>query len=387
MNLISSQKVMLMLMIVALSATSIAGGNNDVFYAQNGKGGWHFRIGPVMAPRVRVKIAGPRQFARPPTVSKPISSGENEVAASPSAGNTDREYVDGYVKPDRGTADSGTIQSGLTWDWGADDLRSQYSNGKMEFRTEMARWEESLALETFGAGSGRDSDRDILLGVEAMGGWTFFENAMFDASVDAGFRFYGSGDLKAKSKYGTTVTVLRNEYRYVDSYDASGWTDSPKGSHVGTEDGPDRLIGATPSRREELMGTTSTSETYYQRTNTRFNYRIWDMRLGPTVGWKVTDYFTIRGGLYGLLGLVDAKLRTSIDSPDKSYGAKRSKCEPIFGMAAGVSAQFDITEHLFLLGATEYDWWTDSVSLRAGGANAHLELSDFTVSLSLGYGF
>lgn len=387
MKLMASHRLLLMSMIAALSAISAEGNDNAVYYEQNGKGGWHFRIGPVMAPRVRIKIGGPSQFARPPAVSKPVSSGENNVAADPSAGNTDRQYVDGYVRPDKGTDDSGTIQSGLTWDWGADDLRSQHSNGKMEFRTEMARWDESLATETFGAGSGRDSDRDILLGVEAMGGWTFFENDMFDASLDAGFRFYGSGDLSAKSKYGTTVTVLRNEYRYVDSYDASGWTDSPGGSHTGTEDGPDRVIGATPSRREELMGSTSTSETYHQRTNTRFDYRIWDMRLGPTFGWKVTDYLTIRGGLYGLLGLVDAKLRTSIDSPDKSYGARRSKCEPIFGMAAGLSAQLDITENIFLMAATEYDWWTDSVCLRAGGANAHLELSDFTVSLSLGYGF
>ena len=101
------------------------------------------------------------------------------------------------------------------------------------------------------------------------------------------------------------------------------------------------------------------------------------------VGWKVIDRLTIRGGVYGLLGLVDAELKAS----GVSYGGKKSKCDAVFGIAAGISAQFDITESLFLQGSAEYDWWTDDIDLKAGGANAHIELSDFTVSLALGLEF
>jgi hypothetical protein len=105
------------------------------------------------------------------------------------------------------------------------------------------------------------------------------------------------------------------------------------------------------------------------------------------MGWKATDFLTIRGGVYGLLGLVDAKLNTSVNTDGGSYGAKKSRCEAVFGMAAGISAQINFTENLFLLGGAEYDWWTDDISLRAGGSKARIELSDFTVSLALGMEF
>ena len=91
--------------------------------------------------------------------------------------------------------------------------------------------------------------------------------------------------------------------------------------------------------------------------------------------------------MYGLLGFVDAKLNTSVNTDGGSYGAKKSRCEAVFGMAAGISAQINFTENLFLLGGAEYDWWTDDVSLRAGGSSARIELSDFTVSLALGMEF
>lgn len=375
---------------VAASGAALAdGGEAEVFFTRGSDSAWHFTIGPVMAPRVRVKISGPRQVKPPASLpNSGSSSGVNgNVAADPSAGFTDREYADGYVRPDEGTDDPDSMIPGLTWDWAADDVQAQHSGGAMEFRTEMARWEESVSSSAYGNGSSSESDRDILLGVEAMGGWTFLDDEIFEAAIDAGFRFYGSGDLEAKSKYGTSVSTTRNEYRYVDSYDASGWTDVPSGAHTGTPGGPGRVLGATPTRREELMESTGSSEVYWQHASTKLDYRIWDLRLGPTMGWKATDFLTIRGGVYGLLGLVDAKLNTSVNTDGGSYGAKKSRCEAVFGMAAGISAQINFTENLFLLGGAEYDWWTDDVSLRAGGASSRIELSDFTVSLALGMEF
>jgi hypothetical protein len=135
------------------------------------------------------------------------------------------------------------------------------------------------------------------------------------------------------------------------------------------------------------MDSTSTSERRYYSASTKLDYRIWDLRLGPTAGWKALDWLTLRGGVYGLLGLVDARLRTDIDVGSGSYGAKKSTCEGIFGVAAGLSAQVNFTDKFFLMGSAEYDWWSDAVSLRAGGADAHIKLSDFSVSLALGMEF
>lgn len=388
MNMKSICKFVVAALVTALGDISAEEVNEGFVECDTGEKSWHFRIGPVMAPRVRVKMHGPR-YVRPvlPASSTSVSGTGSNVPADPSEGYTGRDYVDGYVGPDEGTDDPGSMISGLTWDWGADDLGSQYSDGRVEFRTEMAKWTDRFQTSEYANGSDSESDRDVLLGVEAMGGWTFYNGESFDAALDGGFRFYGSGDLSARSEYGATLTTTHNEYRYVDSYDASGWTDIPSGKHTGSAGGPGRLIGATPTREEELMGSTVSSETYYQQAETKLDYKIWDMRLGPTMAWYVTDDFMVRGGVYGLIGLVDSNLRTSVNTESGSYGAKKSKCDVLFGVAASISLQYNLTDNLFLMSAAEYDWWSDKTSLSAGGADAQIELSDFSVSLSLGITF
>ncbi len=365
----------------------MAEGAEGELVEQESRNPWHFRIGPVVSPRVRARIKTSRIKPVVPTASGTRSGTGADAPADSSAGYVERTYTDGYVNPDEGTEDPDSMISGLTWDWGADDLGSQYSGGQMQFHSDMTRWTETVSSSSFGSGSGYDSDHDALLGVEAVGGWSFFEDETFEAAIDGGFRFYGSGDLKSKSVYGTSVTTTRNEYRVVDSYDASGWTDSPSGSYTGTPGGPGRLIGATPDRSEELMNSTSSSESYYYRSSSKLEYRIWDLRLGPTFGWKATERLTIRGGIYGLLGLIDADLTSPKRSANGYSRMKKSKCDAVFGIAAGVSAQFNITDNLFIMGGAEYDWWADDVTLNAAGADARIELSDVSLSLSLGIEF
>ena len=404
-----------LLMAVAVSGATLAEGGDEGLVEQDTHSAWHFRIGPVMAPRVRVRMRGAYRVA-PPQQRTPSSSSADSSTRSgtgggasvpdPSAGYVARQYVDGYVNPDEGTEDPSSFIYGLTWDWGADNVPAQYSGGRIEFHTDVTRWTETesttISSSSFafgGGGADAKGDLDILLGVEAMGGWTFFEDKMFDAAVDAGFRFYGSGDMQTGSSYGydyrtsTTITKTRSEYRFVDSYDASGWTDVPNGSHAGTPGGPGRIIGAAPTRREELVGTTARSEAQethsyrYLRSGSKLDYRIWDLRLGPTIDWKATDWLTVRGGAYGLLGLVDARLRTEAATVNGAGSSKKSGCDAIFGMAAGLSAQINLTKDLFLVGGVEYDWWTDDVALRSGGASAHIKLSDVTASLAIGVEF
>lgn len=392
---------------VALVGTVWAENGDEGLVKEKDYNAWHFRIGPVMSPRVRVNVRGPR-FALPAMPkagpnSYSQSSGSGSAApADPSEKYKNRQYANGeYVNPDEGTADPDSIVPGVTWFWGANDVPAHYSNGRMEFRTDMTRWEETVStmssssFSSYNSGSSSEGDRDFLIGVEAMGGWTFWDNRTFDAAIDAGFRFYGSGYLDAESQNGyrydtkTTTTTTRNEYRYVDSYDASGWMSVPEGSYAGTLEGPGPVIGAIPSRREELMGSSSDTRTsgetrsYAYSSDTKLNYRIWDLRLGPTFGWHITDWFALRGGVYGLLGLVDATLKT-----DATTGsASASKCGAVFGMAFGVSAQVNLTDNLFLMSGVEYDWWTDSVDLNAGGAEAEIKLSDMSISIGLGVEF
>jgi len=355
---------------------------------EKGYDAWHLRIGPVMAPRVRTSIRGPRVvLPSVPRNGSTTGGSYGNAPASPSAGYVRRDYVDGRVYPDAGTEDPGTMIHGLTWDWGADNVPAQYSGGRMEFHTDATRWSESYSSSSFAEGGEGDDSSDILLGFEAMGGWTFWNNRLFDAAIDVGFRYYGSDDVSANSRYGTSVTTTRDEFRIVDSYDASGWTTVPGGAYEGTAGGPGRLLGALPDRREEQIGSAQSSRSSYASNRSKLDYTIWDLRLGPTLGWQATDWLAFRGGVYGLLGLVNGHLKSDTVTSGGSYHADTSKCTPLFGMAFGLSAQANLTDWLFLYGGIEYDWWTDKVAMDAGGAHATLEMSDFSVSAGIGFEF
>ena len=377
---------------IASAGAAFADGVDGGLVQVESRSRWHFTIGPVMAPRVRTRIRSPYRVLPTPAALSSSTSGTYPAAlagAGASTGYADRTYADGYVKLDEGTSDPDSMISGLTWNWGADDVAAQYSGGTMVFRTDATRWTRDVTAAAYGDGRSfrRECDRDVLLGVDVMGGWTFFEDETFDVAVDTGFRFYGVGEQTVGSGNGVTATTTFSEYRIADSYDASGWTTVPTGSHSGTPGGPGPVIGATPGRTEELMGTTVTSDSYFCNTRTKLNYRIWDLRIGPTVGWKATDWLTIRGGVYNLLGLVDAKLRTQVATETGLSKSQKTTCTGVFGVASSLSAQINLTKNVFLVGGAEYDWWTNAVRMRTGGAGARIKLSDFTVTLALGVEF
>lgn len=369
-------------------ASAVGAAGDEGLVEEKVRNPWHLRIGPVMAPRVRVKMSGPR-FALPvlPRVGS-VTGGNGEAA--PAGGAAGYEYADGYVKPDAGTDDPGAMTQGNTWDWGANDMSSQYTGGAVEFRTGMTRWDETVTAASTSGGASSESDRDVLLGVEAMGGWTFYDDETFDVAIDAGFRFYGTGSHDAESRYGTSVTTRHDEYRLVDRFSpAHAWEPEwvPPGAYTGQEGG--LLLKATPNGlpQEELMSSTSTTERRYYSGSSKFNYNIWDLRLGPTMGWKATDWFALRGGVYGLLGLVKSELKTSVNAGNGRRSSSESTCDAIFGMAFALSAQINLTENFFIYGGTEYDWWTNSVRVRNDGASAQIKLSDFTVSAGIGIEF
>ena len=382
------RKFWLFALVAAVGSAGAAEGEGLV--KENAYNAWHLTIGPVMSPRVRVRVTGPRiAFPTKPPAGWKAEGSEAAPTDDPTT-YADRIYDDGYVKPDRGTTEdpSQALGSDLTWNWGANNVGDQHVGNRMEFHIDNTSWTESYSASSFQTGSGSESDRDFLVGVEAMGGWTFFNDGLFDASVDAGFRFYGSGYLDSASRYGTSVTTTHTNYRTVDSYDASKWTtDPPGGTYTGSEIGPSRLIGALPERRTEFQDTTESTKNYYYIGNSRLNYRIWDLRLGPTVGWQAMDCLVIRGGVYGLFGLVDASLKTAASTSSGPYAASTSTCGAVFGLAFGLSAQLYMTDDLFLYGGTEYDWWSDSIDLSAAGSTAEIKLSDMTISLGLGFEF
>ena len=101
---------------MAVCGAVLADGDEGLVEQKSGKG-WHLRIGPVLAPRVRVKISAPSYVPRQASASAFSSStAAGRAPADPSEGYVERQYADGYVKPDEGTEDPDSMISGLTWD-------------------------------------------------------------------------------------------------------------------------------------------------------------------------------------------------------------------------------------------------------------------------------
>ncbi len=365
---------------------------------------WRLTIGTILSPRVRTKMNAPR--LTPPALPANGSLRPGSVRptiADPSAGYVDREYADGYVNKDAGVNPSQNDHPGYTWNWGADDVSNQYStdsNGQMVFQS--ASWTEVHSSSSSWGGSGEYNDRELFVGVEVMGGWTFYEDQTFDAAIDTGFRFYGCDCIEAESKYDATVTT--RDYYIEDRYDASHWGtpnwgpdifagqipgDKYDGPAYGLDEGRyGPLIGATPERDDhKYVDGSEAVQLYNYYSHAKLNYRIWDLRLGPTFGWKATERLTIRGGTYLLIGLVDASLKATSYSPEGATRRKASTCGGVFGAAFGVSAQYNVTENLFLMAGVEYDLWARDVVLNAGGSSAEIKLSDMSITLGLGFEF
>ena len=93
---------------------------------------WEFRIGPVYRTDTQIQAdwSGEAVAAHVAPLFTRRSSGS--PAVGPITGYADRDYVDGFVYMDPGTADPETDVVGLTWYWGYDDP-GQYSGDSVQF--------------------------------------------------------------------------------------------------------------------------------------------------------------------------------------------------------------------------------------------------------------
>jgi len=393
---------------IAACGAAVAGDGDNELVEESSASAWHFRIGTVMSPRVRCKFRGtPIKYPKMPESGSWTYETDYAIPRHTIDPTDDeaylagREYVNGKVTPDNGTDDPDSMIFNQTWLWWADDIGdgAQYSsaNGMVSFNTEMTYWTKDTVSSTYRGGANDCHDRDIQQGVEFVAGYTFYRKDDFLIDFDLGGRFYGTGDELSVERYGARTSTTIHGYRFVDSYSASGWTSTPGGQHIGTD--PSRVIGDyfEPTREEREIPSdelrdrygleSSSSYSYSSYNRTELDYEIWDIRMGPTFGWQPWDFFTLRAGFYGLIGLVHYEFNSDVVTSEQEIHSSNSKCVPIFGIASGLSAQFNITKNLFIMGSIEYDWWTKDVNLWAGQASGKLELSDFSVALSVGVEF
>lgn len=362
-------------------------------FAEEAESNFRFHAGVLYSPRVRVKghfNGGAirdriRGMAAQRTLFGP--SGNQTPAAS---GYADRTYADGYVNLDDGTTAQGSMIEDLTWNWGADDVAGQYSNGKMSFRTEPVESVYSSSVSEEFSGHNGGSTREEELGLEVGGEWIYGRKNGFQFGLGGGFRWAGSDDWGLSDRGRVSVTESLDVYRYKDTFDASGWDEGAltHSSYAGDRGGPGRLLGAVPESRErEAVDHQSARNDYSYSNDMRLRYHIWDLRLGPTLGYEITDDLRIQGGVYGLLGLVNYSLRTSTSVGGSSGTSSQSRCTALFGLGFGIAAEYLFTDNIFIRASAEYDWWSDKVHARAGAGSAELALSDFTVTAGIGIEF
>lgn len=194
----------------------------------------------------------------------------------------DRDYNDGYVNQNGGTADHG-----LTWFWGYDSA-SQVQGDSLVYSATGARsaYRES---STYHGGLRSNDDMegfspqiDILI--------TPPESSpqMFDGFLFS-FSYFGDDQDGRYSNFGARQT--RDDYRldFTDSYDLDGVI-PPSEGYQGSYDGPGASIGNLPTsryRNDVLINTDVASFT--NSISTSFELDSFSLAFGPTFSGLISD--------------------------------------------------------------------------------------------------
>lgn len=269
-------------------------------------GDWEFSLsaGPAVRTLGQLKInSGYRSggFALPSLV------GSDSLTVPPVGDATapaDREYDDGYVRQDAGTAVDGT-----TWYWGYENP-SQVQGDELVYR---ATGFQSIRGDLSRAPNAGPASKDTLDGVAP--------HLQFDArsphsigpfriGFSAGLDFMKADQSLAFSNFSATQT--RDDYRldYEDRYDLQGVI-PPQAPYSGTIGGPGPLIDNIPAIRTitPVLLFTDTA-TFGNQVHSTFEVEAFSFTLGPTFSMRQGPLeFAFSGGV--IVNLYDWSARQS----------------------------------------------------------------------------
>jgi hypothetical protein len=346
---------------------------------------WEWQVGPACRFDARVS---PRWNAAS-VVNRVSDQFLHTVSAPPNVGTltgyADRDYTDGFVHTDPGTADPDTDTAGKTWNWGYDNA-SQYSGSSVQFHSAAGSDHLIAAQAASDELGGKDSDMpglDFLIGRRL---WARKGMAL-------GFSAGASWFPEHSSSFSVNRTVARDtltSFRYVDTYGAP-YTPFPGDPYVGTIGGPGYLLGNIPdSRITEILSQNTTD--WVADSKLKVEMQMAELRLGPTLWLMPTERLTLRLSPHLRVAYVEteAESHTQI-SPTTlgpiTYDDRTHSRNWLLGGGAEAEARLALNRGWFVGFSTAYDWWDDNVNISADPFNASVDLGRVTCTATIGREF
>jgi hypothetical protein len=278
----------LLLPTLLLFSSVASGGDFSKSPIPPSKGGWStsFSIGPNWRKLGGVTFRGGSQSQN---VLVPSFIGGNELILPPIGTENsiaDRTYDDGFVR-----LDGGTLNNGLTWNWGYDSV-SQVGNDQLTYRATGFRsdYSESSALTP---AQPQDSDfsgagivADVILRPPAESNFPF-------SGLLLSLSYFGDDQDSQFSTF--SGSQLRQDFRldFIDVYDTTGIIVPIRDGYAGTFNGPGPKIGNLPdSRTVTDVPILSENATYSNSISSSLDLDSMSFAFGPVFEEEFTkDWF------------------------------------------------------------------------------------------------
>lgn len=346
---------------------------------------WEFQLGSVYRTDTRIKAnwSGEGIAAR----VLPLLAGQRSGTslAGPANSYADRDYADGFVYMDPGTADPETDTMGLTWHWGYDNPE-QYTGASVRFHGLPVQdyWTEGLAMDPWSG-----SEKINQAGLDLSCGWRAWKWEWGALGVSAGLNWLPEREADFKVSR-TVARENRRTWRIVDTYDAP-YLPFPDAPYAGTYEGPGYLIHNIPdSRNIELMS--ASSREWVAESQVKVEVEVVDLRLGPSLWLRPHDRVALRVTPQIRFAQVETRghSRTAIASPGRSPKVFEERCRDrnwVMGGGVEAEARFYLGKGWHLGFAVASDWWEDDVGISADPFEVLLELGQWSFVGSLGVEF
>ena len=348
---------------------------------------WTVRASALYRGNMDVGIRGVSSAGAAP----PIAGGNRAPAGIGGLGGyANRNYDNGFVYIDPGTAFPGTLIPGLTWYWGYRDggqynaagetLRFTKAGGERFSQSVVRNQKLEFDEETEAPGFSLELSRDW----KVMG---------LDSSVTLGFNGFWMDSVEVAGEPYEEL-VRRSTYRVMDTYDTSKGGPPPPAPYSGTYAGPGYVISNIPQARDEV---TTSSQTWRAlgRVELEVDSELYQVWLGPRLDCALRDLDVIRFGIQPYVSLsyldVEATRTETVQwsggaggansTMRRSAQASEDDLLPGLGIRASVDWAFLPTWAIGLMGG--YDWVADEVEVQVGGVETEVDVSGYVIGLTL----
>jgi hypothetical protein len=319
-----------------------------------------------------------------------IGLGENYPGIDdigPANAYANRTYLDGFVRLDGGTAETGD-----TWNWGYQNA-SQLSGSLLSFHGGDGRRSE------FTSGSGTEAS---VMGGELDGNAPFIEIAYMNPWRDAwSFGWQGGLSFFNTDAGGVLSTFAANRGRtdygisYTDVFDL-GTVIAPQAPYAGSIQGPGPLLPNIPVSRtpvETIIGGETVSA--FNSIHTDFDLNLSTLSFGPVLEYASGPWaFTGSTGLTLNFANWDVGQRETLfvssnggaPAAQNTWSHHRSGTDLLPGFFIQAAASRQITENWSLQLIGRYDW-VDDFDMTAGTSNGSADVSGWSLGAGVGFRF